>query len=184
VAVDRALVELAQRGDRDAYTQIATQSSDRLFAVAIRVLRDSDAASDALQAALVQIWRDLPSLRDPERFDAWSYRVVLNCCRAQRRRARRVLPEVDLMPDQAVVTDSQMSIAMRDELERGFRALPDDQRAILVLAYYRDLSIDEIAATLAISPGTVKSRLHYARRAMRAAIDADARPARHQGQAT
>ena len=180
--VDRGLIEQAQRGDRDAYTKIATQSSDRLFAVAIRILRDSDAASDALQAALVQIWRDLPSLRDPDRFDAWSYRVVLNCCRAQRRRARRIVPALDLMPDDAVVSDSQVTIAMRDELERAFRALPDDQRAVLVLLYYRDLTVDDIAETLGISPGTVKSRLHYARQAMRAAIEADARPI--EGRAT
>jgi RNA polymerase sigma-70 factor (ECF subfamily) len=163
---------------------VAAQSSDRLYAVAVRFLRDTDAASDALQAALVQIWRDLPTLRDPERFDAWSYRVVLNCCRAQRRRANHLVTTLDLTTAEAVETDSQVAVAMRDELERAFRALPDDQRAVLVLLYYRDLSVEDIATTLGISPGTVKSRLYYARLAMRAAIEADARPIEREGRAT
>jgi RNA polymerase sigma-70 factor (ECF subfamily) len=184
VDVDRTLVERAQRGDRDAYAQVAIGSSDRLYAIALRVLRDGEAASDALQAALVQIWRDLPSLRDADRFDAWSYRVVLNCCRAHHRRSRRVIPTIDLSPDDAMVADSQTTIATRDELERAFRALSDDQRAVLVLLYYRDLSIGEIAATLGISTGTVKSRLHYARNAMRAAIDAHGRPTEREGRPT
>jgi RNA polymerase sigma-70 factor (ECF subfamily) len=182
--VDRHLVERAQRGDRDAYALVATASSDRLYAIALRVLRDGDAASDALQTALVQIWRQLPSLRDPERFDAWSYRVVLNCCRAHRRRARQVVPTLQLQPDDAVVTDAQATIAARDELEHAFRALTDDQRAVLVLLYYRDLSVEDIASTLGISAGTVKSRLHYARQAMRAALEADARPAENTGRPT
>lgn len=173
--MERTLVERAQHGDQEAYTQVAAQVSDRLYAIALRVLRDADAASDALQTALVQIWRDLPSLRDPERFDAWSYRVIVNCCRADRRRARRLSTNADLIATDGAVTDSQASIAMRDELEHAFRALGDDQRAVLVLHYYRDLSIPEIATTLGISSGTVKSRLHYARQAMRAAIEADSR---------
>lgn len=173
--MDVRIIERARDGDRDAFGQLAAETSDRLFALALRVLRDGDAAGDVLQAALVQIWRDLPSLRDPERFEAWSYRVTLNCSRAHRRRARRVIQAVDLAPDDAVVGDSQASIAARDELERAFRTLSDDQRAVLVLLYYRDLAISEIAAVLDVSPGTVKSRLHYARLALRAALDADAR---------
>ena len=179
--MDRTLIERAQRGDQQAYAEVAAAASDRLYAVALRVLRDAEAASDALQTALVQIWRDLPTLREPERFEAWSYRVVLNCCRADRRRARRSAPLVSLIAADGAVADSQASVAVRDELETAFRMLSEDQRAILVLAYYRDLTVTDIAATLGISVGTVKSRLHYAREAMRAALEAEARVSSPQG---
>jgi len=173
--VDRALIERARRGDRDAYAQVATLSSHRLYAVALRVLRDPDAASDALQAALVRIWRDLPSLRDSALYDAWSYRVMLRACSDTRRRARRSVPSIDVAAMEPAVADSQSQVALRDELERAFAALRIDQRAILVLLYYQGLSVVEIADALGVSVGTVKSRLHAARQAMRAAIDADAR---------
>jgi RNA polymerase sigma-70 factor (ECF subfamily) len=173
--VDRALVERAQHGDRDAYASIATNASHRLFAVALRILRDHDAARDALQTTLVEIWRDLPDLRDPERFEAWSYRLVVNACNAAQRRARRTIAAAESLPSSVSVGDSQSQVALRDELERAFMRLTVDQRAVLVLQYYQDLSVAEIATSLGVSPGTVKSRLHAARRVMRAAIDADSR---------
>ena len=179
--VDRSLVERAQGGDREAYAQLARLSSDRLFALARRMLRDADAASDALQAALVQIWRDLPNLRDPDRFDAWSYRILLRACQSDRRRAKRSVVSLSEVTIEPPVADSQLSIAVRDELERAFRTLTNDQRSVLVLAYYRDMPVEEIAETLGVSSGTVKSRLHYARQAMRAALDADARTAAREG---
>jgi RNA polymerase sigma-70 factor (ECF subfamily) len=179
--MERSLVERAQRGDREAYGRLAADASHRLYAIALRVLRDADQASDVLQDALVDIWQDLPSLRDPDRFEAWSYRVLLNRCRAQRRRAHRALPAIELLPNDGPVGDVQASVAMRDELERGFSALTADQRAILVLRYYRDLGVDEIARTLSVSPGTVKSRLYAAREAMRAALDAQERAPIHEG---
>jgi RNA polymerase sigma-70 factor (ECF subfamily) len=173
--VDSRVIQRAQRGDQDAYALVAAQSSDRLYAIALRLLRDVDAARDALQTALVQIWRDLPSLRDPERFDAWSYRIILNCCRADRRRGRRSVLRSDVSPLEVPVGDSQANVALHDELERAFRTLTDEQRAVVVLHYYRDLPVDAIADVLGTSAGTVKSRLHYARQAMRAAIEADTR---------
>ncbi len=124
---------------------------------------------------LVQVWRDLPRLRDPELFDAWSYRVVVNACNTARRRSRRSVVTIELGEDASSVTDTQVSLATRDELERAFLRLTVEQRAVLVLLYYRDLPVSEIAVTLGISEGTVKSRLHAARLAMRAAIDADSR---------
>ena len=179
--MDRDLVERAQRGDREAYAQLARQCSDRLYGLARRTLRDADAASDALQATLIQIWRDLPNLRDPDRFDAWSYRILLRSCQSDRRRAKRSVVSLGAVTIEPPVADSQLSIAMRDELDRAFRTLTDDQRSVLVLAYYRDLPVDEIADTLGISTGTVKSRLHYARLAMRAALDAGARSIAGEG---
>lgn len=179
--MDRNLVQLAQGGDRDAFAQLAVDVSDRLFALAQRILRDSDAASDVLQTALVQIWRDLPGLRDPDRFEAWSYRIVLRCCQIDRRRARRSLLRFELLPTDAATGDIQASVALRDELERAFLRLTEDQRTVLVLLYYRDLSVSQVAEILRISPGTVKSRLYHARQAMRAAVDAQARPAQREG---
>jgi RNA polymerase sigma-70 factor (ECF subfamily) len=174
--MDRALVERARDGDQDAYARLASQISDRLYAVALRTLRDPAAAGDALQAALVSIWRDLPSLRDPTAFEGWSYRVVLNCCRAIRRSSIRPVASIVMDPLDASVGDTQESLAVRDELERGFRKLTIEQRVVLVLHYYRGLSVAEIGGGLGVSQGTVKSRLHAARRALRAAIEADERP--------
>jgi RNA polymerase sigma-70 factor, ECF subfamily len=181
VIVDRNLVERAQRGDRDAFAQLATIASDRLFATALRILRDFDAAGDALQMALVHIWRDLPTLRDPERFEAWSYRLIVRQCHAELRRARRRPRAADLMSTDAAIGDAQLSVSLRDELDRAFERLSTDHRAVLVLMYYGDHTIPEIAESLGISEGTVKSRLHYARSAMRAALDADARPVSQEG---
>jgi len=173
--VDPHLIERAQRGDQEAFARIAAEASDRLYSVALRVLRDSEAARDALQIALVHIWRDLPSLRDPLRFEAWSYRIILNCCRADRRRAHQSVILTTVSAIDAPVSDSQGAVAMRDELEQAFRGLTDQERAVLVLRYYRDLSVVEIAEAVGTSVGTVKSRLHYARRAIRAAIEANTR---------
>lgn len=179
--MDRILVERAQRGDREAFAQLAIAASDRLYAVALRVLRDADAAGDALQTALVKIWHGLPALRDPDRFDGWSYQVVVRQCHSEIRARRRRPFELALHMEAAPVGDAQIGVALRDELERGFSRLNADQRAVLVLMYYRDLSVGEIADTLGVSIGTVKSRLHYARSAMRAAIEADARPVPQEG---
>ena len=180
--MDRSLVERAQHGDRQAFAQIAAHASDRLYAVAIRMLRDPDAAADALQAALVAVWRDLPRLRDPERFDAWSYRVVLRVCQRELRSAHRRRVIGELFQSDHAVADTELSVTLRDELERAFRRLSNDQRAVLVLMYYRDLSVAEIASALGVSEGTVKSRLHYARTAMRAAVEADRRTSLQEGQ--
>lgn len=179
--MDRNHVLLAQGGDREAFAQVAADVSDRLYAMAHRILRDADAASDVLQIALVQIWRDLPGLRDPDRFEAWSYRIVLRCCQADRRRARRSLVTLTLQPADAAIGDTQASVALRDELERAFQRLTDDQRTVLVLLYYRDMTIAQAADVLGVSPGTVKSRHYHARQAMRAAVEAQGRPAHREG---
>lgn len=179
--MDRSLVEQAKRGDREAFTRLAFELSDRLFAVAHRILRDFDAAGDALQVTLLRMWRDLPTLRDPDRVEAWAFRVLLRTCHDELRKQVRRSPALQLLEVDGAADDPAMAVANREELERAFRRLPFDQRAVLVLQYYRDLTLPEIAEVLQVPIGTVRSRLHYAKRAMRSAIEADARPTAHEG---
>jgi RNA polymerase sigma-70 factor (ECF subfamily) len=176
VNVEPALVERAQRGDREAFAQLAQESSNRLFAIASRILRDFDAAGDALQGALVLIWRDLPTLRDATKFDAWTYRLLVRVCHEELRRRRR-LGARDMWPSDEVADDDTFAVQQRDELERAFTRLSSDHRAVIVLQYYSDLTVPQIADALGVSEGTVKSRLHYARGALRGALEANARVA-------
>ena len=174
--VDRDLVTAAQRGDRAASVDLIRPRTDRLFTVAHRILRDVDRAEDALQDALVIAWRDLRGLRDPDRFDAWLHRLLVHVCIAEATRERRRVSNLRVLPvDGPTAPDDFLGIADRDQLERGFRRLPPDQRAILVLHHYAGYAPSEIAETLGIPPGTARSRLHHAHRAMRAALEADAR---------
>lgn len=175
--MDQELVAQAQHGDEAAFAEIAYGIADRLFTVAHRILRDIDLAEDATQQALVAIWRELPSLRDPARFEAWAYRVAVNACYAQARNERRWSPALHILETDGGAGDPQLTIADRDQLERGFRRLPPEQRSVLVLQHYLDLTLPQISDLLGVPIGTVRSRLHYARRAMRAALEADARPA-------
>lgn len=181
--MDRDLIEAARNGDRDAYVELIRVRSDRLFAIAQRILRDIDRAEDALQDALVIAWRDLRGIRDPDRFDAWLQRLVINVCIAQAARERRRTSSLRVLPvDGPAAPDELVSIADRDLLDRGFRRLPPEQRAILVLHHFLGYAPSEIAETLGIPAGTARSRLHHAHRAMRAAVDADARATITEGQ--
>jgi len=175
--MDSDLVVRAQRGDDQAFASLAVAVGDRLHAVAHRILRDADLAEDATQQALLTIWRDLPQLRDPARFEAWSYRLLVRACYAEGRRTRRWAPNLRLLPaDEPTGPEGLTLVVDRDQLERGFRRLSIDHRAVVVLHHYLDLTLDEVAETLGVPVGTVRSRLHHAMRGLRAALDADARP--------
>ena len=175
--MDRDLVEQAQRGDREAFAILARTHGDRLMAIAQRILRDVGRAEDAVQQTLVIAWRELPRLRDPDRFDAWLQRLLVNASYAEARRSRAWLASVRVLPLEGLGGgDESLALDDRDRLERGFRRLPPDQRAILVFTHYLGLTPTEIAERLGIPVGTANSRLHYAHRAMRAAIEADERP--------
>jgi len=174
----RDLVEAAARGDPEAFEALATSASDRLYAVARLVLRATDLAEDAVQEALVRAWKELPSLRDPERFDAWLYRLVVNACADQGRQQRRWSNQVRPLPIEHSISDETGSVGDRDLLERAFTRLKPEQRAVVVLHHHSGFSAAEIARILDIPEGTARSRLHYATEAMRAALHADAsRPA-------
>ena len=174
--MQRDLVEAARRGDHEAFEVLASTAGDRLYATARLILRSSDLAEDAVQETLIRAWRQLPSLRDPDRFDAWLYRLIVNACADQGRQSQRWSRRVRLLPIDAAIGDDTASIADRDQLERGFERLKPAYRALVVLHYYNGFSAAEIARILDIPEGTARSRLHYAIGSMRAALDADARP--------
>ena len=171
----RDLVEAASRGDHEAFEVLATSAGDRRYAIARLILRTSDLAEDAVQEALVRAWQQLPSLRDPDRFDAWLHRLVVNACADQGRQLRRWSQQVRSLPHDASISDETDSVADREQLERGFNRLKPEQRAAVVLHYYSGFSASEIARILGIPEGTARSRLHYATEAMRAALEADSR---------
>jgi RNA polymerase sigma-70 factor (ECF subfamily) len=176
--VDRALVERARDGDEGAFCRLVDETGGRLYSIAFHILRDSEAADDAAQQALIVIWQQLPRLRDPDKFDAWACRIVVRLAYAEAKRERRVHPIVLRMPrSDETVADAAGGLADRDRLERAFRRLSADQRAVVVLKHYACLGDDEIASGLNVPAGTVRSRLFYAMRALRSAIDADERPA-------
>jgi RNA polymerase sigma-70 factor (ECF subfamily) len=176
--VDLELVIRAQRGDRVAFGLLAAEIATRFLAVSRRILRDIDLAEDATQQALVAIWRDLPRLRDPARFDAWSYRLLVRACYAEGRRARTWSPNLRIMAvDEPSVSGGLDDVVHRDQLETAIRRLSVDHRSVLVLHHYADIPLERVAQILEIPLGTVYSRLHHAMRAMRAALDADSRPA-------
>jgi RNA polymerase sigma-70 factor (ECF subfamily) len=178
----RDLVERAQRGDREAFAALVQLASDRLFAIAARILRDNDLAEDALQSALITVWRQLPNLRDPDRFDAWVRKVLVHACYAEARRRRSWAANVRALPvDGPAGPDAIISIDQRDALDRAFRRLSVEQRSIFVLHHHQGLPLVEIAETLGIPAGTARSRLHYATRVLRAAIEADARTVAPEG---
>jgi RNA polymerase sigma-70 factor (ECF subfamily) len=171
--MDRDLVERARSGDQEAFADLVHQVSDSLFSVARRILRDPGLAEDVLQDALVTIWRKLPHLREPDRFEAWAYRILVHACYADAPRNRRWAATVRVLPlARADETDDYRSISDRDVLERAFRGLPLDQRAVFVLHHHVGLPLVAVAETLGIPDGTARSRLHYATRALRTAFEA------------
>jgi RNA polymerase sigma-70 factor, ECF subfamily len=174
--MDRELVERARSGDHLAFEQLAAAAVDRMFGVARLILRDADLAEDATQEALFRAWRDLPTLRDPDRWEAWLRRLLTRACMDQARKRPRLETHVRLLTVEPSMADASTALADRDQMARSLSRLPPDQRAALVLRYHLGLSVPEVAVTLGIPLGTAKSRLHHATEALRAAVDADARP--------
>lgn len=173
--MDDKLVEQAGRGDPEAFAALVRGCGDRLYAIACRILRDPDRAEDALQQALIQIWEDLPGLHDPAKFDAWTYRLVVHASYREARRSRRWTSRVREITVDPPGDDRVGEVADRDEVERAFRRLTPEHRAVLVLRYFIGLPVTEVAEALGIPVGTAGSRLHYAARGLRAAFEADAR---------
>ena len=170
----RALVVRASRGDQHAFGQLLDGSLARLDAAARLILRDAELARDAVQEAMVRAWRDLPGLRDPDRFEAWLHRLTVHACIDVARHRRRRVIEVALSPlDDPPVADSSALVADRDLLDRALRRLEPEQRAVIVLRFYLELSLLETADALGVPLGTAKSRLHRALAQMRINVAAD-----------
>jgi RNA polymerase sigma-70 factor (ECF subfamily) len=168
VGVRESLVERAKSGDEAAFTALVDLDGDRCYAIAYRILRDVEQAQDVVQQAFLMVWRDLPRLREVARYEVWLYRLVTNACFAELRRGRRwsgnVRPLVDNIP---TAGDEMVSVDERDALERAFRTLSPEHRAVVVLHHHAGLPLASIAEALGVPVGTVKSRLHYATRSLR-----------------
>jgi len=168
------LVEQARQGDHDAFAVLAGAAIARLDAAARLILRDPELARDAVQDGLIRAWRDLRSLRDPDRFDAWVYRLTVNACLDITRRRRRRAIEVEITPVVAAYSaDIASLIADRDLLDQALKRLDPERRALVVAHYYLGMPLPEAAAALGILLGTAKSRLHRSLSAMRIAMAID-----------
>lgn len=176
------VIEEARRGDRRAFEVLVGDVVDRLYGAAVLILHDRSTAEDAVQEALIRMWHDMPKLRDPDRFDGWLHRLLVHACMHTARHERRHSVAIG---DQVVPNDGlsmEAGVADRDVVLRGLRRLAAHERSVLVLRYYLDLSVPQIADALHVPEGTAKSRLHHAQRAMRAALDADHRAAWAEGE--
>jgi RNA polymerase sigma-70 factor (ECF subfamily) len=170
------LVERAQAGDDVAFASLVDLYGDRSYAIAYRILRDVERAQDAVQQAFLLAWRELPRLRDIERFEVWFHRLLVNACYEEHRRYRRWSLRIRALPvDGPEEPDATVSVIDRDRLERAFATLSPEHRAVFVLHHHAGMPLASIADVVGVPTGTVKSRLHHATRALRAAIDADDR---------
>jgi RNA polymerase sigma-70 factor (ECF subfamily) len=176
--MDDDVLAQARDGSVDAFSVLVERRLPRLYRAAALIIRDEAAAADAVQDALIEAWRDLPTLRQLDRFDGWLHRILVRTCRraAASRRARSVV-ELRLAVDHAAAQAAASTVVQRDQLARGFERLPVDQRTAVVLRHYLGLSIDETAAAMGIPVGTVLSRVNRGLSALRAALEADERPA-------
>ncbi|HET6819312.1 MAG TPA: sigma-70 family RNA polymerase sigma factor [Candidatus Limnocylindria bacterium] len=182
--MERRLVERAMHGDEEAFDLRVERIGDGLHSVARRILRDTTLAEDATQQALLAAWRNLPRLRDPDRFEAWAYRLLVNACHTEARRERRQRGHLRLLPhDEPSALDPASSIATHDELDRAFRELSVEHRTVVVLVHYLGLTPAEAADTMGTPTGTARSRLHYALQHLRGALEAGARVSAKRGTA-
>jgi RNA polymerase sigma-70 factor (ECF subfamily) len=168
------LVERARAGDHDAFSQLVRLDGDRCYAIAVGIVRDRERAQDVVQQAFLLAWRDLPKLRDPERFEPWLHRLLVRCCYEEARRFRRWTMRVVALPvdgpDEPGRSDATVSVDDREALERAFAELSPEHRAVVLLHHHIGWSVQEVADIVGVPPGTVKSRLHYATRSLRASI--------------
>ena len=179
------LVAQAKQGDREAFDLLARLTGDRCMAIAFRILRDYDLADDAVQSALLTAWREIRTLRDPRLFEPWLHRILTNACYSEAKRRTRWSEGIRLMPVEPVHgPDEYQAVDNRDQFERAFRRLTVEQRAVLVFHHYLGLPLPEVAVRIGIPVGTVKSRMHHAKRALRAILEADARASTASGERT
>ena len=174
--MQRELVERAQAGDHEAFSVLVRGSFDRVLGIARLVLRDPDRAQDAAQEALVLSWKHIRALRDADAWDAWLYRLTVRACyRSARQVGRRDHVELLVLPDASVAFEDDFSVSVveRDRLLSAVDRLPIEQRTLIVLRFYADLPLPEVAAILDIPVGTAKSRLHRCLATLRRTLAAE-----------
>lgn len=172
-ATDTELLERARRGDRRAFDDLMSRHEDRVFAVCLRLLRHREAALDATQDTFLTVFRKFDQFRGDSSFSTWLYRVAVNTCHDHLRRAKRrptdPLPDTQDPPDVAAGSSLE-SIELRGDLTRALSSLSEEFRAAVVLADVEGLGVAEVAAILGVAEGTVKSRLHRARKQLAALL--------------
>jgi len=170
--------DVGRRSDAErakAFIRLADRELDRSYRLAAMLLGSEMEAEDAVQDAAVTAWERFGGLRDPARFDAWFQRILVNGCRDRlRRRARVRLLPVDGGPERPV-PDATSGLVERVALRDALAGLSTEHREVVVLRYFADLSLDQIAERTGERPGTVKSRLHNGLTTLRAAYEAAAR---------
>ena len=175
--MDQDLVVRAQQGDQRAFETLTASDHPRLFRVAHGILGDPHLAEDATQQAFLDIWRNIPRLRDPAKFEGWSYRLLVNACYAEAKRKPDWMQYNDVPTGgEPMAGETYTSVVERDQLARAFERLSLDHRSVIVLRYLLDMTPERVAETLGIPRRTVYSRLKRAMPAMRAALEADTRP--------
>jgi len=169
------LVERARAGDHAAFAILARSSFGRMYGAAKLILRDQDQAEDAVQEAMLQAWRHVAALRDPEAWDAWLYRLTVRACYRQARgRAGKDVVALDLTADRpAPGSDFAGTVVERERIMAALAGLGLEQRAVIVLHFYLDLPLTHAAAVLGIPVGTAKSRLHRALESLRVSLGED-----------
>ena len=169
VPASQELVQAAVAGDDDAFEALVVDRLPRTYRMALAILGSEADARDAVQDAWVSAWRQMPSLRNPERFDAWLDQIVVNACRTGLRRRRRIREiAIDETFDVEAPQPGPDHIGERDALQRAFNRLSIEQRSILVLHHLERRPLRAIAEVFGIPEGTAKSRLHTARAALSA----------------
>ena len=169
---DVSLVGRAQAGDEAAFTLLVNQRQDQLYRMAWSILRNDADALDVAQETCIKAWRELPRLRDPDKFDAWLMRSLVNRARDMlRARKRSTVREIRMASDSQVEAGSSGGdfgdeLANADAIRRAFDRLSAHDRTYIALHYADDRSITEIAALVRAPEGTVKWRLSRARRAL------------------
>ena len=167
---------LAQEGDRQAFESLTLAHYTRLYRVAKSILRDRPAAEDATQQALLDIWRYIRRLRDPSKFNGWSYRLLVHACYAEAKRGATSAGGVESLSGDIVSTaDEYRTVVDRDQLERAFRKMSLDHRTVVVLRHLIGMTPEEVADVLSVPRQTAYSRLRRAEASLRAALEADAR---------
>jgi len=170
-----ALVLKAQSGDLRAFEQIVVQTQKALFYTILRVVADSHLADDLVQEVYIKVYRCLPELKCPDLFRPWIHRIAMNraidCRRARRKESERIFLVDDFFgksePTAQEPPDSQEIAGMQEDVQKAIDGLPDQQRTVLALTMEKNLSQEEIAVVMECPVGTIKSRLHHARKTLK-----------------